>query len=224
MPKTLLKTVLGGAGLAVTCRCAAQTKVPSKPTPAQVEPSPGPAGILSGSLRTLELPASRVAYLCACKPSVHNPGGGGPSRIYLGNYCGHSERFLFHWDLSDLPANAKLLKVVLRLYCLELHGSLSGSPLVALVEAAWGDEVTYATQPSWDSATAVRVDWPAGSGWHEIDITAIARAWLAKPDASHGLVALAEKMGEGTGSAEYASVEAPPEARPRLVVTYSAEP
>ncbi len=168
---------------------------------------------------TVVLLPDRVAYVCGCKPDVHNPGGGGDAALFIGNYCKNSERFLLHWDLTDVSPKRAITKAVMGLYCAEIYGTPSGRLVYAPLKSDWGDAVTYASQPEHETAGQVSMAWPTKGKWHEVDVTGIVTQWLASPNLNHGLIGCAVDVTEETCSAVFASIRAPVETRPKLTLT-----
>ncbi len=168
---------------------------------------------------TVVLSPDRVAYVCGCKPDVHNPGGGGDAALFVGNYCKNSERFLLHWDLSDVSPKRGITKAVMGLYCAEIYGTPSGRLVYAPLKSDWGDTVTYASQPQHETAGQVSMAWPTKGNWHEVDITGIVTRWLATPNQNHGLIGYAVDVTEETCSAVFASIRRPAEMRPKLTLS-----
>lgn len=198
------------------CGCDSQpSTVPNSgaipPPKAQTKTDPAsPGGLLP----------DRVAYVCGCKPDVHNPSGGGASALFVGNYCKNSERFLLHWDLSGLTSERKIKKAVMNLYCVEIHGTPSGRLIYAPLKSTWGDTVTYNTQPKNEAERQVSMEWPAKGHWQEVDITGIVTQWLADPTNNHGLIGYAVEVKEETCSGVFASLQMPEGLRPRLTITF----
>jgi hypothetical protein len=170
------------------------------------------------SAPTILLP-DRVAYICGCQPDTHNPGGGGGSSLYIGNYCKKSERFLLHWDLSGLSSELKISQAVMGLYCVEIYGTPSGRLIYAPLNSDWGETVTYNTQPENDAKEQVSMDWPTKKQWQEVDITGIVNQWLVVPEKNHGLIGYAVDVSEDTCSAVFSSIQMSEGVRPRLTIT-----
>ncbi len=203
------------AGSVLACGCA------SRPSPATA--SAVPLSSVEAPMKTetsapaLFLP-DRVAYICGCQPDAHNPGGGGNSSLFIGNYCKKSERFLLHWDLSGLSPGLKISRAVMELYCTEIYGTPSGRLIYAPLNSDWGKTVTYNTQPENDAGGQVSMDWPAKKQWHEVDITGIVSAWLAAPEKNYGLIGYAVDVSEDTCSAVFGSIQSLEGVRPRLII------
>ncbi len=166
---------------------------------------------------TVLLP-DKVAYVCGCKPDVHNPGGGGDSSLFIGNYCRNSERFLLRWDLSGLFSR-KIKKAVMGLFCIEIHGKPSGRLIYAPLLSDWGETVTYNSQPKNEAGRQVGMDWPGKGSWQEVDITDIVTRWLSSPNNNFGLIGYADDVKEETCSAVFASIHMPEGMRPKLIIT-----
>jgi hypothetical protein len=169
---------------------------------------------------TIVLSPDKVAYVCGCKPDVHNPGGGGNSSLFIGNYCRNSERFLLHWDLSGLSSKRKINRAVMGLYCVEIHGKPSGRLIYAPLKSDWGETVTYNSQPKNEAGRQVGMDWPAKGSWQEVDVTGIVTQWLAAPNNNSGLVGYAVDVKEETCSAVFASIHMPEGIRPKLTLSF----
>ncbi len=183
----------GAAASALTCSCVSQA--------------------------SLILSPDKVAYVCGCKPDVHNPGGGGASALFIGNYCKNSERFLLHWNLSGLSSGRTINKAVMGLYCVEIYGTPSGRLIYAPLSSDWGETVTYKTQPENEPDRQVSMEWPAKGKWQEVDITGIVTQWLAVPNNDYGLVGCAVDVTEETCSAVFASIQSSEETRPKLTIS-----
>ena len=209
-------TGTGAAASVLTCSCALR--------PATV---PSSAGIRSGSkvqtkadvAAPIVLWPDKVAYVCGCKPDVHNPGGGGDSSLFVGNYCRNSERFLLHWNLSSLASKPGINKAVVGLYCVAIYGTPSGRLIYAPLNSDWGETVTYNTQPEADADKRVSMAWPAKGNWQEVDVTGLVIQWLAAPNQNHGLIGYAVDVREETCSAVFASIQTPERMRPKLNIT-----
>ncbi len=200
------------AASVVTCSCASRPST----APDSAAAAPGPKGQTAGS--PVVLPPDKVAYICGCKPDEHNPGGGGDSSLFIGNYCKNSERFLLHWNLSGLPSKRGISKAVMGLYCVEVYGTPSGRFIYAPLQSPWGETVTYNTQPKNDAARQVSMNWPAKGTWHEVDVTAMVTDWLADSNKNYGLIGYAVDVTEETCSAVFASTRMSEEMRPRLTI------
>ena len=195
-------------------------------------PTSAPNTILSPTVDTTPAPeltiptsilADKVAYVCGCKPTEHNPGGGGNMTLYIGNYCKNSERLLLHWDLSALPEGGKINTAVMGLYCVEIIGTPSGHLVYAPLLSDWGDIVTYATQPESDSQEQVSAEWPVKSQWHEVDITHLVTVWLMNQEKNFGLIGYAVDIQAETCSAVFNSIHQRPEdSRPKLTLVYGS--
>lgn len=197
----------GAAGSALACGCA------SRPSPAAPTPNSPPAGELP-STNTEALGPSmfipdRVAYICECKPNIHNPGGGGNSSLFIGNYCSKSERFMLHWDLSGLSAELKISKATIRLYCKEIFGHPSGRLRYAPLNSNWGNDVTYNSQPENDADGQIIMEWPGEGKWQEVEITDMVHQWLTTPETNFGLIGYAVDISEETCSAVFSSIQVP---------------
>lgn len=206
----------GAAASVLTCSCASR---PSTAPNSTAIPA-GPEVQKHTDTATVFFP-DRVAYICGCKPDEHNPGGGGDSVLFIGNYCKNSERFLIRWNLSGLPSKPRATKAVMGLYCVELHGTPSGRLVYAPLKSDWGETVTYNTQPDYEANNQVRMEWPAKGHWHEVDITELVTQWLAAPERNHGLIGYAVDLTAETCSAVFASTKMPEEQRPRMTITLS---
>ncbi len=189
----------GAAASALTCTCGSQ--------PAPVPNSP------------VVLRPDKVAYVCGCKPDVHNPGGGGDASLFIGNYCKNSERFLLHWNLSGLASKPGIRRAVMGLYCVEIYGTPSGRLIYAPLKSDWGETVTYKTQPQNEADRQVTSEWPTKGNWHEVDITSIVTQWLADPHKNFGLIGYAVDLRAETCSAIFASIRKPESIRPKLTLT-----
>ncbi len=200
----------------VTCSCGSRPSAVA--SAAAISPAPKNQTGTDAASRIVLLP-DKVAYVCGCKPDEHNPGGGGDSSLFIGNYCKNSERFLLHWNLSGLSSKRGISKAVMGLYCVEIYGAPSGRFIYASLQSPWGETVTFKTQPKNDAARQVSMDWPAKGNWQEVDITAIVSQWLAAPSNNHGLIGYAVDVTGETCSAVFASVKMPEEMRPRLTIT-----
>ena len=214
-------TSAGVVSSIVSCSCA------SHATPTSI-----PQTILSPTVDTTPTPeptiptrflADKVAYVCGCKPTEHNPGGGGNMTLYIGNYCKNSERFLLHWDLSGLPEGVKISTATMGLYCVEILGTLSGHLVYAPLLSDWGDTVTYATQPENVSQEQVSAEWPVKGQWHEVDITRLVTSWLMNQEKNYGLIGYAVDIQDDTGTAVFNSIHQTPEdSRPKLTLVYGS--
>jgi hypothetical protein len=98
---------VGTIGSVLACSCASRPSSVPTSTVIPLSSMEVPMKTETTTL-TILLPDS-VAYICGCKPDTHNPGGGGDSSLFIGNYCKKSERFLLHWDLSGLSSELKRL-------------------------------------------------------------------------------------------------------------------
>ena len=128
-----------GTGLAVSvlpCGCVSRNDADT--TSEKVPPSNIDVTMKAEVFKPTILYPDRVAYICGCKPDMHNPGSGGDNKLFIGNYCKNSERFLLHWDLSTLSPEKKITKAVMALYCAKIHGSPSGSIKYAPLNSDWG--------------------------------------------------------------------------------------
>ena len=208
------------AGLVFTvflCGCVLENNADENPE--KSSPSKNDTEENSKNLKTVAFYPDKVAYICGCKPDLHNPGSGGDQRLFIGNYCKYSERFLLHWNLSILPSEQKITKAVMALYCTEIHGSVSGKLQYAPLISDWGDNVTYNNQPAQDTSKLMTVDWPAEACWHKVDMTDIVRKWLENPDLNYGIIGYSVDVKDETCSAIFASVLSSDALQPRLVIT-----
>ncbi len=205
----------GAAASALTCSCASR---PSAVLNSTAIPSGPKAETNTDAASPIVLLPDKVAYICGCKPDVHNPGGGGDSSLFIGNYCRNSERFLLHWNLSGLSSKPRINKASMGLYCVAIHGTPSGRLIYAPLKSDWGETVTYNTQPENEADRQVSMGWPAKGNWQEVDITGIATQWLAAPNNNYGLIAYAIGVREETCSAVFASLKMPEEVRPKLTI------
>jgi hypothetical protein len=205
----------GIAGSVVGCGCSPRAALaPSITAATATSQIPTP----TEKARTIIHP-DKAAYICGCKPDVHNPGGGGNTQVYIGNYCKESERFLMHWDVSILPFGLKIEKAVLGLFCLEIYGKPSGRVIYAPVTASWDETVTYNNQPEHADNLQKTMEWPGKGKWQEVDISEMANQWIAAPDKNHGLIGYAVEVDEDTASAVFASIQNDEEYRPRIIIT-----
>ena len=215
----------GAAGSVMTCGCSSKrTAVPTSTdtppasdtpsieteTPAVTKssthtPTGGEPAITTRMASSGLLP-DRVAYICGCLPDVHNPNGGGRGKLFIGNYCGDSERFLLHWDLSGISPDTAVKEAVLGLFCMQIHGDPSGRLIFAPLKDDWGEAVTYNSQPEIDKDRKISVEWPNHGQWHEIDVTGMVNDWLAAPEENFGLLGFAVDLLEETCSAVYSSI------------------
>lgn len=195
------------AGSALACGCASRS---STITILQNPPQAGElTSINTGALGPSIFIPDRVAYICECKPNLHNPGGGGDVSLFIGNYCEKSERFLLHWDLTGLPAGLKFSRAVVRLYCTEIYGHPSGRLIYAPLNSSWGNDVTYNSQPENDPNGQIIMEWPGKGKWQEVEATAIVNQWLATPETNYGLIGYAVDISEETCSAVFSSIQVP---------------
>ena len=197
----------GAAGSALVCGCASRLSpmVSSSNSPLAGEPTSIHAEALEPSMYIPD----RVAYICECKPNIHNPGGGGNSSLFIGNYCSKSERFLLHWDLSGLPAGVKISKAIIRLYCKEIYGHPSGRLIYAPLNSTWGNDVTYNSQPENDPNGQIIMEWPGKGKWQEVEISDLVHQWLTTPETNFGLIGYAVDISEETCSAVFSSIQVP---------------
>jgi len=204
------------AASVLACSCASR---PSTIPNSAAIPSGPKVQTETDAASPIVLLPDKVAYVCGCKPDVHNPGGGGDSSLFIGNYCRNSERFLLRWNLSGLSSKPGINKAVMGLYCVEIYGKPSGRFIYAPLKSDWGETVTYKTQPENEADRQVSMEWPAKGDWQEVDITGIVNQWLAAPNNNYGLIGYAVDVSEETCSAVFASIQMPEGTRPKLTIT-----
>ncbi|MCO5164898.1 MAG: DNRLRE domain-containing protein [Planctomycetes bacterium] len=142
---------------------------------------------------------------------------------------GEHRRALLRFDLSRIPAGADLRRATLRLMLFPGPASSAEEVEAFAVQGAWeegtGDEppdgVVAATLPPTGAApvAAGRVD--LGAGRLDLDLTDLARGWLAAPHANFGVM-LASRAEPLVWFAS--SDAASPDLRPRLVLEYQGPP
>ena len=176
-----------------------------------------------GMGESVELVAVKDAYICDCQPDVTNPNGG-PDYLYHGQYGNCFDRTLIQWDLSTIPSGASIESATMRLYCEAFYGTRTGEPVYYMITADWDEsDVTYSTQPTYDTGTSVTGTWPYPDTWYEVDVTPFVQAWLDGTHVNHGIYCFAQNTAgtcvPGFWSKDYSDQSL----RPRLVVEFTPE-
>jgi hypothetical protein len=160
-------------------------------------------------------------YICDCLPDVNNPNG--PiTALYQGRWGNCYDRILVQWDLSSLPADAVVDSAIMELYYFTLYGNYSGQMTFDRIIGDWGeDAVTFNTQPDTAGEGRLVQNWPAGTGWMPVNVTAWVQGWHAGTWSNYGLYGAAQGCG-ATCDVEYYSsdFETDPGNRPKLTVWY----
>jgi type VI protein secretion system component Hcp len=99
---------------------------------------------------------------------------------------------LLRFDPASLATNASLSKVTLRLWVDTVL--LPGTLTVKRVDGAWNEDTVKASAapPLGAAAASVVVSGASRHQWIEIDVTALANAWLAGGTPNHGLALVPE--------------------------------
>lgn len=133
--------------------------------------------------------------------------------------AGGERRALVKFDLSSVPADAVLTRATLQLHLTQYAGIDLQLDLVPIVEDWPESTVSWVRRPDTAGAPVGAAFLKGPVGWKEIDVTALAQAWLDAPLDNHG-VAL-EPAAETAGTWRFDSAERSPGDRgPRLCLEW----
>jgi hypothetical protein len=172
---------------------------------------------------TVQLSPMQDAYICCCKPDSTNPNGG-PDYLYHGQFGNCFDRTLIQWDISGIPQGASIVSATMELYCEAFYGTPTGKPVYYMIDGPWDeDNVTFNTQPEYDTVPEIEGTWPAADDWYQLDVTEFVESWFAGSHANYGIYCFC-KGTEGTCVPGFWSGDYQEESlRPRLVVEYYPE-
>jgi hypothetical protein len=175
------------------------------------------------SAAAYELQPVQDAYICDCQPDVTNPNGG-TDYLYHGRYGSCYDRTLIQWDLSAIPAGARVLSAEMRLYCESLYGVESGAPTYYMIAGAWDEAtVTFSNQPSFDAAPFVTGYWPDLDTWYSVDVLPFVEAWLDGSHGNHGIYCFCQGVTATCVPGFWSNDYAEETLRPLLVITIEGE-
>ena len=169
-------------------------------------------------------------YVCTCKPDISNPGGKGQI-YYQGKWEVESvskdadkelcdERFLMQWDLSELPAEIRIIEAKLRMVCAEFNGDKQGQLVYECISEPWSTESVYNDKPKTLPESRVVTGWPSKNSYHYVDITDYVKWWYHDRIPNYGLMGLSMDV-ETNNSAVFCSSKFPKEhLRPGLIVVF----
>ena len=150
-----------------------------------------------------------------------------------------ANRGFLQWDLSSLPADARITTATLRLHYADEEGGGGDNALAISVAKVIGTNLDPGTA-TWNSPDGV-VAWTGGAdggaknlaasestvvvdnthGWVVWNVTGMVRDWVKAPWTNSGMALDPDKAGTADSNRYFASREYPdPLLRPELVVTY----
>jgi RHS repeat-associated protein len=199
-----------------------------------------PAGYVDASL-----PPAADTTLSACQPTTALDAPGGRPALAVGTFAGAGpvpalgvSRSVLKWDLSTLPASARVTQAQARLWRTLSPGGAASFAAYALTRDFTEASATWrqaAAGVAWTTAGGDTAATPAGqvalpaqtsSDWADIDVTGQVQAWQTTPSSNHGLLwrAVTEPASacatNGAGMLALSSEGAETSARPRLHIRY----
>ena len=167
---------------------------------------------------TVTLNATGDTYVYQCNPTANY---GTAATLRVGNDLSEflcSEHILLQFDLSSIPANARVSSTSLKLHQNAGYlGSGTRSVNIGRANKAWSyDTVTWNSNVGILSPS-VQGGVGTGTGWRSYSVTEIVRRWVEDGAANHGFI-ITEKS-TGTWERVYDSTNAG--YRPQLDITYS---
>ncbi len=147
-------------------------------------------------------------------------------------YCGKNSderifRLLIEFDLSRLPAHISLESAILALhvqYDSEMNEPGIFTPY--LIKSGWDEnQVTWDTQPRFDTSIAGSARKVQSSGYHSWDISDIVLQWISNGGKNHGILIKSEENEKNDRKGFYSSVNRRHySCRPYLEISYDLKP
>ncbi len=145
------------------------------------------------------------------------------------------DRVLLRFDLSHLPADARIRRATLHVHLADYTNEDLPSPLPATISAfrvlrPWEAETATFNSPWSQPGMAAGVDYDAhplgsqsflGATWFTVEITDLVREWLAHPDHNYGIVLMLTDAPQGAHYWVDTSDYPLADRRPHLDLTYT---